>query len=136
MAFSIFIQSANSTAEHFNVRPNGEEIIILRLEVEDHISVKFTVVGTIDFEITNPNHGTMVEFAERGNVDYSFVCEQAGNYTLHFRNKDSSEDKLVTLNYEIQHYIFGIPQMLFLTIIITVFCIGAVATFTLMGKPR
>jgi len=63
-------------------------------------------------------------------------CDEAGEYVLHFSNTDASEDKLVTLNYEIQHYIFGIPQMLFLTIIIVLVCVGAVATFILMGKTR
>jgi len=47
-----------------------------------------------------------------------------------------SEDKLVTLDYEIQHYIFGIPQMLFLTIIIVLISVAAVATFILMEKPH
>lgn len=48
----------------------------------------------------------------------------------------SSEDKLVSLDYEVQHYIFGMPQMLFLTIIIVLVCVAAVAVFILMGKPR
>ncbi len=47
-----------------------------------------------------------------------------------------SENKLVTSDYEIQHYIFGIPQMLFLTTIIVLVSVTAVATFILMGKPH
>lgn len=55
---------------------------------------------------------------------------------MHFSNTDSLEDKLVTLDYEIEHYIFGMPQMLFLAIIIVLVCIAAVAAFILMGKQH
>ena len=101
---------------------------------------KFTVVGqtesALDFSITDPHGDVKVEYSNVGIVDHRFVCDEAGEYVLHFSNTDNTEDKLVILNYEIQHYIFGIPQMLFLTIIIVLFCVGAVATFILMGKPR
>ena len=140
MVFLILVQLAEATTINFTV-PEGEEITKpINLAVEDHVSVKFTVVGqsssTIDFYIADPHGDVKAEYSNRGNVDYRFVCDEAGEYVLHFSNTDTSEDKLVTLNYEIQHYIFGIPQMLFLTIIIVLFCMGAVATFILMGKPR
>ena len=140
MALSILVRNAKATTINFTV-PEGEEITKpISLVAEDHVSVKFTVVGqtasTLHFYITDPHGDVKVEYSEIGNVDYSFVCDEAGEYVLHFHNIDMSEDKLVTLNYEIQHYIFGIPQMLFLTIIIVLVCMSAVATFTLMGKPR
>lgn len=55
---------------------------------------------------------------------------------MHFSNSASSEDRLVSLDYEVQHYILGMPQMLFLTAVIVVVCVAAVAVFILMGKPR
>lgn len=138
--FSILVQVAKATTINFTV-PKGEEVTkLLDLAVEDHVSVKLTVVGqtesTLDFYITDPHGNVEAEYSSAGNVNYCFVCNETGQYTLHFSNTDTSEDKLVTLNYEIQHYIFGIPQMLFLTIIIVLVCMGAVATFVLMGKPR
>lgn len=140
IVFSILVQIAKATTTNFTV-PKGEEITKpISLVAEDHVSVKFTVVGhtasTLHFCITDPHGDVKVEYGEIGNVDYRFVCDEAGEYVLYFHNTDMSEDKLVTLNYEIQHYIFGIPQMLFLTIIIVLVCMSAVATFTLMGKPR
>jgi hypothetical protein len=140
MVLSILVQIAEATTIKFTV-PEGEEITKpISLVVEDHVSVKFTVVGqtasTLDFCITDPHRNVKVEHRNTGNVNYCFVCDEAGEYVLHFNNTDTSESKLVTLNYEIQHYIFGIPQMLFLTIIIVLVCMAAVATFILMGKPR
>ncbi len=40
----------------------------------------------------------------------------------------------MTLDYEIDHYIFGIPQMLFMTIIIAVVCVVGVAVFIMLSK--
>jgi hypothetical protein len=138
--FAILVQLADATATSFTV-PKGEEITrSISLVVEDRVLVKFTVVGqtasTLDFYITDPNGDVKVEYSRVGTVSYPFICDEAGEYVLHFSNTDTSEDKLVTLDYEISHYIFGIPQMLFLTIIIVLVSVAAVATFTLMGKSR
>lgn len=139
IAVSILVQLAEATAMNFTVHGGEEVTKSISLEVDDHTVIKFTVVGqtanTLDFYITYPN-GTVKDFGKVGNLNYPFVCDKAGEHILHFSNKDSTEDKLVTLDYEIEHYIFGIPQMLFLTIIIVLVCMAAVATFILMGKPR
>jgi hypothetical protein len=76
------------------------------------------------------------EFDKVGYFHYPFVCDAEGEYVLHFSNAGSSEDRLVTLDYEVDHYIFGIPQMFFLTIIIAIVCVAAVAVFIFMGKPH
>jgi len=140
VVFSILVQAAEATTISFTVSKGEEVPKSISLVVEDRVSVKFTVVGqtgsTLDFYITDPDGNVKAEYNNTGNVDYCFICDEAGEYILHFSNRDMSEDKLVTLNYEIQHYIFGIPQMLFLTIIIVLVCMGAVTAFMLMGKPR
>lgn len=138
IVLGILVQHAEATAISFTV-PKGEEITrTISLVVEDRVLVKFTVVGktahTLDFYITDPDGDVKVEYPNVGRVSYPFVCDEAGEYVLHFSNTDSPEDKHVALDYEIQHYIFGIPQMLFLTIIIVLVCMAAVATFILMGK--
>lgn len=137
---AILVQLSDATAISFKVL-KGEEITkSISLVVEDRVLVKFYVVGqtasTLDFYITDPNGDVKVEYSRVGTVSYPFVCDEAGEYVLHFSNTDTSEDKHVTLDYEIQHYIFGIPQMLFLTLIIVLVSVAAVATFILMGKPR
>jgi len=120
----------------------GEEVTKpLTLAFEDRVAIKFTVVGgpssnTLDFRLTYPNGTVKVAFDNVGDISYGFVCDEEGEYAMHFSNVGSSEDKLVSLDYEVQHYIFGMPQMLFLTIIIVVVCVAAVAVFILMGKPR
>jgi hypothetical protein len=138
---SIIVQLVNAATMNFTVHGGEEVTRSISLVVEDHVSIKGTVLGQSDDNtllcyMTYPNGTVKENFGKTGNLDYGFVCDLEGEYVLHFSNNYSSEDKLVTLDYEVQHYIFGIPQMLFLTIIIVVVCVAAVATFILMGKPR
>lgn len=134
------IRFAAATVLNPTVGPGEEETRTLNLAVDDHVLITFTVVGghdesTLDFFITCPN-GTELDFGETGTFSYSFVCDLEGEYVLHFSNVDYSEEKSVTGDYEIEHYILGMPQMLFLTIVIVLVCLAAVAAFILMGKPR
>jgi len=139
IVFSITVKLAEATAMNFTVRGGEEETKTLNLAVEDRVLIRFTVVGpsdsTVFFYMTYPN-GTVKEFGKVGYFHYPFVCDAEGKYVLHFSNVYSTEEKLVTLSYEVEHYIFGIPQMLFLTIIIVLVCVAAVAAFILMGKPH
>jgi hypothetical protein len=140
MLIVILVGCVSATVRQLDV-PAGEEVnMSIDLAVEDRVLIKFSVLGlaekTIDFSITNPDGDVVATFSNQGNVHHSFVCEEAGEYILTFSNKYSSVDKTVTLDYEIQHYIFGIPQMLFMTMIIVIICLLAVAVFVMMGNPR
>jgi len=143
LAVTLFLalaEAAKATTMSFTV-PKGEEWTkSISLVVDDRVLIEFTVVGQtkseLDFYITDPQGNMKVEYGQVGTVKYCFICDTAGEYVLHVSNTDQSEDKLVTLNYDVQHYILGIPQTLFLAIFIALVCVGAVAAFVLMGKPR
>jgi hypothetical protein len=119
--------------------PAGEEINQkIDLAVDDRISIQFTVVGTensfISFLLVYPN-ATEISFGEIAVLSYSFVCDAEGEYTMYFVNNDMAESKLVTLNYEIEHYMFGMPQLLFIALVIAVICIAMVAVYVLLSPP-
>jgi hypothetical protein len=136
----IFVQVADAATMSFWVNKGQTETRSISLEVDDHVLIEFTVTGhgenALDFYLADPEGNMKVGYNSTGSVHYSFVCDRAGEYILHFSNTDSNENSFVTLNYEVEHYIFGIPQMLFLAIIVVLVCVGAVAVFILMGKPR
>jgi hypothetical protein len=133
----LLIPAVRATAESFTIHAGQEEIKPLNFATDDHVQIRFTVTGqgtnVIDFYITDPNGSTMATFTT-GNVNYAFVCSQEGEYNLHFSNIVSTEDKLVSLDYEIQHYIFGMNQMLFLVLIVVGMCVAAIAVFIIMSK--
>jgi hypothetical protein len=134
----LLVPAVGAVAQSFTVRAGQEETKTLSLVVEDHVQIRFTVIGktvsTIDFYVTDPLGNVMVSLGTTGNVNYDFICSLEGMYTLHFSNVASAEDRLVTLDYEVTSYIFGMPQTLFLVLIACVLCVGAVTVFILMSK--
>jgi hypothetical protein len=134
----LLIPTVKAAAESFTVHSGQEETKSLNLAVEDRVLIKFTVTGgttsSLDFYITDPNGNIMGTFGTTGSIDYAFVCSQEGEYKLNFSNIASAEDKLVVLDYEVEHYIFGMPQMLFLAFIVVGTCVAAVAVYILMSK--
>jgi len=134
----LFVPAVGAVAQSFTVRAGQEETKTVSLVVEDHVQIRFTVIGktvsTIDFYVTDPLGNGMVSLGTTGNANYDFICSLEGVYTLHFSNVASAEDKLVTLDYEVTPYIFGMPQTVFLVLIACGLCVGAVAVFILMSK--
>jgi len=122
----------------------GEEVTHpVNLVAEDRVLIQFSVVvfsavgeasNTVHSWIVSPNNVTLRDFGEVGQASFSFVCDVEGEYTLHFVNNEQTAEKRVALNYEIDHYIFGIPQMLFMALIIVLACVGGVAAFVLLGR--
>jgi len=132
----VLVGLCQATPTNFTVKSEEEVTHPINLIVEDRVLIQFTVVGepsAVHFSITFPN-ATVKDFGEVSSFSYSFICDVEGEYVLHFVNNDQTEDASLFLNYEVQHYIFGIPQMLFLTIIIVLACIGGVAAFVLLGR--
>jgi hypothetical protein len=134
----LLIPAVRATAESFTVPAGQEETISLNLAAQDHVQIRFTVIGgttnMLNFYITDPNGNVFETFGNVATVDYSFICLHAGVYTLHFSNTASADDKFVSLDYEVDHYIFGMPTMLFLTLVVLGICMAAVAVYILTSK--
>jgi hypothetical protein len=63
----------------------------------------------ISFSLIYPN-ATEINFGEIGLFSHTLVSDEKGEYTIYFVNSDNTESKLVTLNYQIEHYLFEMPQ--------------------------
>ena len=117
--------------------PAGEQVNqIMELKVNDHVRIQFNVLGTdnsyISFSLVYPN-STELNFGEGVSFSYNFICESKGEYRMHFINNDLAENKLVTLNYEVESYMFGMPQTQFLLIFIAVIIVMMLALFSLLS---
>ena len=137
VSVSLIIELGQSITSSINIKPESEFEQILNLELEDHVLIQIRTLGvnsnTFSSKLFLPN-GSLIEFGEENQIDYSFICEIEGQYILKFFNNDTQNDKLITLNYEIQNYIFGMPKMLFLTLLIVGICLIGVVIFVFMGK--
>jgi hypothetical protein len=136
---STLVYHVEASTMNFTVHGGEDAVKPLSLAVEDRVMIKFTVLGgetgdMLNFYVSYPNGTIKVVYDDVGILNYQFVCDREGEYTLHFSNVNSAEDKLVSLDYEVQHYILGMPQMLFLTMVIVLICVAMVAVFILMGK--
>jgi len=132
-----FVGLALATTTYFTVQSGKEMTHQIKLFKEDRVLIKFIVVGQtahiLRFYLVFPN-ATEKDFGEIGDFSYNFICKAEGEYTLRFVNNDLTENKLVTLDYEVDHYILGMPQMLFLTLVIVLVCLIMVASYVLLGK--
>ena len=134
---TVLIGSALASTESINVQP-GKEITITRdLAAGDRSSITFTVTGpdpcTLHFYIIFSN-GTTTDYGITGRCTMEFFADAKGECQLHFDNTDSQNAQMVTLNYEVEHYILGIPQMFFLLLAIAALLLVVVAGYIIMGK--
>ena len=133
----IFLINLSSASLSSLTVPAGEEINQkINLDVNDRVIIEFKITGTennlISFSLFYPN-ATERNFGEVGKLDYNFMCDVKGEYELNFVNNDIKESKLVTLNLGVEHYIFGMPQMLFLAVVIVVIFIAGLAARVLLS---
>jgi hypothetical protein len=132
------IAVANATTESFMVEP-GKEVTRTtpNMAAGDRCSLMLTVQGptpsTLRFFIVLPN-GTTTDYGEASQYRIDFFTDASGECQLHFDNSNSSDSQLVTLNYETEHYVFGIPNMIFMLIVITVLLVFVAAGYVIMGK--
>jgi len=129
---------AKATTENFTVPPRSEVTRQLKLQQNDRVAVSFSIVGEsshqLNFYLTDPNGKTILRHDRVGQTSFSFLAALTGTYVLHFDNSLSSESKMVTLNYDMEHYIMGMPQTLFLVIVIVGFLVLMIAAFVMMGR--
>jgi len=133
----ILTEVAQAKTESINVEPGKEVTRTINLASGDRITITFTVLGpdpsTIHFYMVLPN-GTTSDHGEISQYTIAFFTDVKGECQLHFDNSNSSNAQLVTLNYEVEHYIFGVPQMFFLLIAITLLLLSVAVGYMLMGK--
>ena len=135
--FSFIIGIASSMIFNINVSPNSEEDHKFNLALEDRVLLQIksmsVVPGNFSASLIFPD-GSKVDLGERSSIDYDFMCKTEGKYCLKLINSDIQNEKLVTLNIGIQSYVFGMPKMLFLTLIIVGICVVGVVFFVFLGK--
>jgi hypothetical protein len=136
--FVLVVGFSQATLINFRLQGGEEVTHSINLVAEDRVLIQIKLVGgnvsAIQFSIYFPN-ATVRDFGASGDFSYSFICDVEGEYVLHFVNTDHAENQ-VFLDYEVQHYIFGIPQMLFMVILIAIISVVGVAIFIgLSPKP-
>lgn len=134
---SLFFGIVNAITFNINIEPNSQVEHKLDLLLEDRILLQIRNIGssTGNFSVNLHFPDGFIENIGNGNsIDYDFICELEGGYILKLENWDLESDIMVTLNVEIQNYFFGIPKMLFFTLVIVGICLVGVVFFVFLGK--
>jgi len=134
------INAVSAVSRTIYVDAEQEKVESISLKVDDEVSGRISVVGgsnnDIDFNITDPN-GEAVVPKERVSVkDFRFTASKEGTYKLHFDNSFSTERKTVTFNYDVRHYIFGIPQEDFLVFLVMIVAVIGLLLFVALSRPQ
>jgi len=134
---SLVACSVEAGTENFAVPPETKVTKPLNLQEDDRVAISFTVIGqttsALDFYITDPSGKIVIQHESAGQRSFSLHAKTSGVYTFHFDNA-CMEEKMVTLNYDVQHYILGIPQTFFYVLVIAVISVIGIAFFVLLGK--
>lgn len=134
---TIMMNVALAKTESINVEPGKDVTRTIDLAAGDRTTITFTVLGpspsTLHFFVVLPN-GTTTDYGESSRFTVDFFTDIKGECQMHFGNSKTSGAQLVTLNYEVEHYVFGIPQMIFLLLAIAVLLVFVVAGYIVMGK--
>jgi hypothetical protein len=103
----------------------------------DRVNLSFITTGDpssdFSFSMAFPN-STVLNLGEVDKYSASFTSSSSGTCELHFDNTNSSQPSFVAINYNVEHYIFGIPQMIFILAVILVLVMVVVTGYVIMGK--
>lgn len=128
-----------ATAETFSVSAGQTVVKSIDLNAEDEVSGRITIVGTdesndINFTVTGPN-GQVISPTMKVIVNnFKFSASEKGTYRLVFGNTQSTVDKNVSLNYDVRHYWFGLPQEFVLMLIIVFVGVLGLVIYAMMSK--
>lgn len=134
---SLICSSANAYSETIELPGRHEEKRTVNLNAEDVVSGRVAIVGeAVNFSISDPENSIILHYTLTNPTDFRFTASKAGTYNFHFENWFSDETKFVSLNYNVQHYIFGFPQEYFLLFVVIGLALVAVVVFVAMSpKP-
>ncbi len=131
------VGEAYASMESVSVKPGDEFVRSLQVANSDVVSLTFNVMGSdtnfLHFSVLFPN-GTSVDFGAKSQGLFSFHIDTDGKCLLIFENSESSDAQQLTLDYTVEHYVFGLPMLVFVLLAVGVLCLFVVAGYMVMGK--
>lgn len=129
---------AQANAASYNLNPGDQTTIKIPVSSGDKVQITFTATGDNSYSLISwialPN-STIIDLGNVDNYSTSFTSNAAGTCELHLSNTGSSDTIIVALNYQVDHYILGLPQMTFALIIIAVLVTIIIAGYVILSKP-
>ena len=126
----------HAATEGFNVAAGQDFVCKIDVSSGDRVQLSFFTTGQessdLCFSLVFPN-STVISVGDVGQYSTSFTSNVGGTCELNFDN-NSSAPVYVALNYEVDHYILGMPEMIFVLAAIVVLLMVIVAGYFIMSK--
>ena len=131
------VGAAYASMESVSVKPGDDFVRGLQVANSDVVSLTFNVLGSdtnsLHFSVLFPN-GTNVEFGAKSQGLFSFHIDTDGKCLLIFENSESAGAQQLTLDYSVEHYVFGLPMLVFVLLAVAVLLLFVIGGYMVMGK--
>ena len=129
----------NATAETFTIPAGQTATRTVDLNADDDVSGRVSVVSSgelndVNFMVLGPRGNVVLPSVSVVVSDFNFKAVEAGTYSFVFDNSQSTEDKTVSLNYEVRHYWFGMPQEFVLMLIVVFVGVLGLVIYAMASK--
>ncbi|UCB61388.1 MAG: emp24/gp25L/p24 family protein [Candidatus Bathyarchaeota archaeon] len=137
LAFCLLCGIANAYSVTKELPGREKETLGVELNEGDEVSGRITLIGgAINFSVSDPEGRIIVSYTVSDPADFRFDASKTGAHSFHLENYFSDNTVFITLNYNVQHYIFGFPQeFILLFVIIGCALVGVVMFVALSPKP-
>ncbi len=126
----------HAATEGFNLAAGQDFVCKIDVSSGDRVQLSFFTTGQessdLCFSLVFPN-STVINVGDVGQYSTSFTSNVGGTCELNFDN-NSSAPVYVALSYEVDHYILGMPEMIFVLAAIVVLLMVIVAGYIIMSK--
>jgi hypothetical protein len=133
--FSCITVAAKATAETFNLPAGQMTVRTVDLNADDDVSGRISVVGgDVAFMVYGPMGNAVLPSTKVVASNFDFKAVDAGTYSFVFDNSLSTEDKTVSLNYDVRHLWFGMPQEFVLMLIVVFLGVLGLVIYAMASK--
>lgn len=129
------IAEASAETAALQILPQQEKVVAFTLNAGDSASGTLIINSgaSVDFWIADPQNRNVTVYNHVGNCEFSFDTQISGTFSFHVFN-GNSETTLGTLNYTLVHRIFGMPQEIFLLLVIVGIVLIMLIAWAAMSK--
>jgi hypothetical protein len=137
--FSCTIASVKATAETFPLPAGQTTVRTVNLNADDEVSGRISVVSSdesnqITFMVYGPGGKIVLPTTTVFASNFNFKAVEGGTYSFVFDNSMSTGDKTESLNYDVRHYWFGMPQEFVLMFIVVFLGVLGLVIYAMASK--
>jgi hypothetical protein len=131
------VGTVNAATQSLTVDAGKNFTYKISLNSQDRLELTFVTVAQASSNLTSsivfPN-STVKDIGSADKYSASFISDVTGACELIFDNTNSVDNVIIALNYNVTHFIFGIPTMTFMLVFIVVLVMVVVGGYVIMSK--